>query len=176
MNGYHEITTQEEMDRLLDSMAGFHDSMTKEVHLINRGSVEPDGGMFMTHRLDAQVLLQTQAPPPRAAELVFIGIQEIRMEPPGEYFSATGTVERDLSIRMSFDRSFEIRARRLFYRMRPDWLGSRAFLTSEVPSPDALKAILIGDGWRRCECGDAWQVDDKEPFSVCPACGSLTEL
>lgn len=38
------------MDRLMEAMAGFHDSMTKEIHLINRGAVEPDGGIDMFPR------------------------------------------------------------------------------------------------------------------------------
>jgi len=39
METYTEILAQEDMEKLLSTIAGFHDSMTKEVHLINRGYV-----------------------------------------------------------------------------------------------------------------------------------------
>ena len=56
MRSYQSILTQEDMDRLLDSISGFHDSMTKEIHLTNRAYVNPDHSMDMDHRYDAQVL------------------------------------------------------------------------------------------------------------------------
>jgi len=59
MQGYQEIQSQEQMNSLLDSFHGFHDSMTKEVRLANRGFVEADHRMFTSGRLDVQLLIQS---------------------------------------------------------------------------------------------------------------------
>ena len=59
--------------------------MTKEIHLINRGYVCPDKRMVMTHRFDAQVLVQSQWEP-FAVELLFQGIRELQLDDPGEYW------------------------------------------------------------------------------------------
>ena len=73
---YSEITTQLEMDALLARVAGFHDAMAKELHLSNRGWVEPDRSMMMSHRFDARLLVQSQWDPV-AIELLFIGIETL---------------------------------------------------------------------------------------------------
>ena len=46
----------------------------------------------MTHRFDAQVLVQSQWEP-FAVELLFQGIRELQLDDPGEYWGASGTVE-----------------------------------------------------------------------------------
>jgi hypothetical protein len=182
MQIYQEILTQEDMNKLLNTMAGFHDSMTKEVHLINRGYVDKDHGMVMSHRFDTQILIQSQCKP-FAVELVFSNISELNITDPGEYWGSAGSIEKIVIptektiIRMSFDSSLTVSAEKLFYRIREEWLGQRAFLKSEVPSIDAIISTRINDTWRQCSsCCDAWEEREDNEFSLCPSCGLLTEL
>src|SRR5262245_6197782 len=58
MIGYTEIATQIDLDALLDRTARFHDSMIKELHVVNRANVASDHSMLMNHRFDARLLLQ----------------------------------------------------------------------------------------------------------------------
>jgi hypothetical protein len=60
MKDYTEIRSQEEMDALLSRLAGFHDSMAKELHVANRGWIDEGRSMTMTHRFDARLLIQSQ--------------------------------------------------------------------------------------------------------------------
>src|SRR6185436_14021682 len=92
MQGYHEVASQLDMDALLNSTAGFHDSMLKELHATNRGYVSADHSMMMSHRLDGQFLIQSQWPP-YALELAFLGIQRLELSDPGEYWGAEGKCE-----------------------------------------------------------------------------------
>lgn len=182
MHSYQTVNSQDEMDRLLDSIAGFHDSMTKEIHLTNRAYVQSDKSMVMSHRYDAQLLVQSQWKP-FAIELLFIGIEDLRLGAPGEYWGASGTVEIGVKpldssrITMSFDSSLKIVSEKLLFRNREDWLGKEAFLKSEVPSPDAVPAESIQQNWRQCSsCSDAWETPICDEFAHCPSCGRLTQL
>jgi hypothetical protein len=182
MHSYRSVRSQVDMDNLLTSIAGFHDSMTKEIHLVNRGYVAPDKSMAMDHRFDAQVLIQSQWEP-LALELLFIGIAELSMNDPGEYWGASGFVKaidspvEKTEITMSFDSALKIVCNQLLYRTRREWLGKRSFLKSEVPMPEAFPAQRLQDNWRRCSsCSDAWEELLHEEFSYCPGCGVLTQL
>ena len=182
MRSYDRVSSQAEMDRLLASIAGFHDSMTKEVHLVNRAFVRPGGSMVMDHRYDAQVVIQSQWDP-FGIELLFTGIQELNLGPAGEYWGASGRVERITApieqqrITMTFDSEFKIVSEHLWYRVRKDWLGKNAFLTSEVPSGEAVPAHVVQAGWRQCSsCREAWEELPEKEFSYCPSCERLTEL
>ena len=170
------------MDDLLASIAGFHDSMAKEIHIMNRGYVDQEHAMSMTHQFDAQILIQSQWSP-FAIELVFLKVLEINISDCTDYWDASGSIEhitapieKDL-VRMSFDSSLVISAEQMFYRVRSEWLGKEAFLKTEVPSTEALAASVVQDKWRQCSgCSDAWEASQEEQFSICPNCGSLTEL
>ena len=182
MHSYQRISSQEDMDRLLASIAGFHDSMTKEIHLTNRGFVQPDKCMAMSHKYDAQVLIQSQWDP-FAIELLFAGIEDMHLASPREYWGAGGVVETGIKplnssrITMSFDNSLKIVCSELLYRIRENWLGKESFLRSEVPSPEAVPAKTVQDNWRQCSsCRDAWEVPICEEFAYCPSCGLLTQL
>jgi hypothetical protein len=137
------------MDRLLASIAGFHDGITKEIHLVNRACVRgSDKSIVMTPRFDAQVLIQSQWEP-FAMELLFTGIRELRLSDAREYWGASGSVEVVTSpaetkrVKMAFDSELKVVSDRLFYRVREGWLGPRSFLKSEVPSFDAVPATVL---------------------------------
>jgi hypothetical protein len=138
--------------------------------------------MMTNHRYDAQILIQSQWEP-FALELLFVGIHELHIGKPGEYWGASGAVEVTTTpvgasrIRMSFDANLKIVSETLSYRVRKDWLGNKAFLKSEVPSPDAVPSHILQDKWRQCSfCQDAWEEEPTEDFSYCRKCGKLTEL
>jgi hypothetical protein len=183
MQIYQEVATQKDLDQLLASINNFHDSMAKEIHGINRGCVFPDHAMGMRPQYDLQVLIQSQWPP-YAIELVLINVHQFQLNHPEEYWEASGKVEKISSpvekttIRMAFDHdALVISCERLFYRVRDEWLGYKVYLTSEIPSPEAIPAQNIDGTWRMCsECQNTWQEPINLPFSTCPRCGRVTEL
>lgn len=183
MQLYQEIATQKDVDQLLASINNFHDSMAKEIHVLNRGCVLPDHSMVMPHQYDIQLLIQSQWAP-YAIELVFINVHQFHLNRPEEYWGASGKVERISSpvekttIRIKFDHdALAISCERLFYRIRDEWLGYKAYLTSEIPSPEAIPAQIIDGTWRMCsECLNTWEEPINLQISTCPRCGRVTEL
>ena len=182
MHSYQRIGSQDEMDRLLASIAGFHDSMTKEIHLVNRGYVQHDKSMVFPHQYDAQVLIQSQWKP-FAIEMLFVGIEGLQLGSPDDYWGASGVVEIERTpvdtprITMSFDGRLKVVCRELFYRVRDHWLGKESFLKSEVPSPEAVPATSVQENWRQCSsCSDAWEAPSGDEFAYCPSCGRITQL
>jgi len=182
MRAYREITTQEEMDGLLARVAGFHDAMAKEFHIMNRGWVGSDHSMMMGHRLDARLLVQSQWAP-FAIELLFIGIEQMEVTDPGEFWDASGSVvQKDIPVEerrvsISFDSYLQITAQRMFVLDRTDWLGPQSRFGTEVPHPDCVTAVPIDDGWRQCSaCADAFEAPIEIVFVLCPSCGTLTEV
>lgn len=182
IKGYSEITDQEAMDALLGRMAGFHDSMAKELHLLNRGWVNEDRSMTMTHRYDARLLFQSQWEVV-AVELLFLGVESLETGPPGDIWGGAGWVVRKAApveerrVSMSFDNSLKITAERLFFIERPAWTGPRARMGEEIPHPGCVPATAIGDPWRQCSaCADAFEAPRGQRYVLCPGCSQLTEL
>jgi hypothetical protein len=182
MKDYSEVTTQDELDALIDSFGDFHDSMTKEIHMVNRGGVLADHTMLMKHQFDAQIIIQSQWQP-YAIELLFCDVLQFSIDDALDYVSTTGSVKQEsianetLRVELKFDTAVKISARRLFFRVQPDYLGIGARLRSEVPSPTAIGAKLIEGGWRQClDCTETWEDDPQATYSVCPKCLVLTEL
>src|ERR1700734_454654 len=111
MELYKGIESQEDMDGLLASIAGFHDSLTKEIHLVNRNYVRDDKSIvYATSEaaFDAQLLIQSQWAP-FAIELLFIGVRELCVVSSGEHWAAAGTLKESAApvesrrVRISFD-------------------------------------------------------------------------
>jgi hypothetical protein len=116
-------------------------------------------------------------------ELLFVGVQELQVGSPGEYWGASGSIEIKIApvearlIRMEFDSELRVVSESLFYKVRTECLGVQARLKSEVPSSDAVPASVLDQNWRQCSaCCDAWEWELSEIFSYCPSCGLLTEL
>ncbi len=181
MNGYTEITTQAGMDQLLERVAGFHDSMTKEVHLVNRGWVDPDRSMAMCHRFDVRLLIQSQCRP-SAIELLFTGVGQLVTGSPGEYWGGSGVVEHvtelveQTVIRINLDGGeFEIESERLFYRDRPDWLGQSSRFGTEVAQPEFVEALVLDETcWQCSACMATFDVTPESDYHHCPGCRVLT--
>lgn len=182
MKSYIEVKSNDDMEKLINSIAGFHDSMAKEFHITNRGCVNKDHSMAMSHMFDIQLLVQSQWEP-YAIEIIFCNASELHITDAGEYWSACGSVTHTNSpiekteIEMKFDDSLKVKCSKLFYRNRSSWLGNISFLNFEVPSHNAIIAKPVEDNWRQCqECFDAWQEKPDNVFSYCTGCGKLTEL
>lgn len=182
MRGYTEIITQAQMEALLDRMRSFHDSMAKELHIVNRGNIEASGAMVMSHRFDARLLMQSQWKV-RAIELLFVEVESLRTGDPGEFWAASGHIVtktipfEQRRVSMSFDARFEICAERLFVHDREAWSGAEARFGEEVPDPRAVPASIMFDDWRQCSaCADGFEVPTRTRYALCPACGAMTEL
>lgn len=182
MTEYTEIKTHEEMETLLNSFAGFHDSMTKEIRIINRGFVSADHSMMMSHRFDAQIFIQSQMKS-FALELLFCGVITLDISGSEEYCGALGEVQKFESpvekqvVRIDFDSMLKVEAEQLFIAKRNDWFGAEYRLKGEIPSPGAIPATIIEGNWRQCsDCCDAWEVSPEIRFALCPNCKKLTEL
>ncbi len=182
LSRYREIINQQEMDALIGRVSGFHDSMAKELHILNRGWVGADRTMTMTHQFDLRLLVQSQFDP-LAVELLFINVEQLSIGNPAEFDGATGTVEHEdaprqsVSVTMSFDTALRIIATRLFVLDRPNWTGVQARFGTEVPMPGCTPAKLLDSSWRQCAaCADAFKAPLDEVYAVCTGCGVLTEL
>jgi hypothetical protein len=182
MKDYKEITTQTDMEALLSMVVGFHDSMAKEIRVINHGFVLPDHSMDMGHRFDCQILIQSQWEP-FALELLACKMLNLDISDAGDYGGAEGKVisiespAQRREIQLRFDASLSILSERLFYAVRPDWLGPKSRFRGDMPGPDAIDADALDGRWRQCSgCCDAWDEDTDLVFSICPTCRCLTEL
>jgi hypothetical protein len=184
MNKYKEVLTQEDVEEMLKSISYFHDSLAKEFHIINRGYVDIDHKMIMSHQFDMQLLIQSQFEP-NAIELILINLDKLQLKGSSEYFDAKGTIKvirnkageiEDRRITLILDSGLEIVAEKMFYRTRNNWLGKKVLLKSEIPSIEAIPAKPIEGKWRQCSnCSDAWEENIDEIFIYCPSCGKLTE-
>lgn len=182
MKDYKEIISQCQLDEVASLIAGFHDSMTKELHIANRGYIDKEHGMQMSHRFDLSLLIQSQWPP-YAMEFIYINVKELKVSDPGEYWSGFGKIEKknrpveSVIITMNFDSKLIISAERVYYRVCGDLLGYKMFFGQEIPCPEAVKAKVINVNWRQCSlCAEAWEENEQKIFSICPGCESMTEL
>jgi hypothetical protein len=73
------VDTQEDM--FLDSVGRFHDALVREVGIVNRGYVSPDGAMSGDMGpCDARLVFHTQFPPPACIEIILEDLQKFRLE------------------------------------------------------------------------------------------------
>lgn len=185
MEGYTEIATQIELDKFLDHVGYFHDSMIKELQMINRGYVMKNKLMVMAHQFDTRILFQSQWDE-IAFELLCIDTREISVTDPEVFFDCVGKIIvldsrlRDPPsqlIELSFDHGFSLKCKRLFYKLCPDLYGNYEHLGSQVPSDKMLKAGYLGSNWWLCEnCCEAWEVDSGRMYSTCPKCNHVARL
>ena len=183
MNGYSQIVTQEDLDALVEHAAGFHDSMLREAVLANRGWINDDRSMVMSHAYDLRCLVQTQWAP-GAVELLFLSVSSLSISGSGEFWGARGTVHpgraelnEPPSIEVRFDTGVTVTARELWVRDRTAWLGPAPRLASEVPTTGPVPSTPLEPGWFQCShCADAWRVPPGHTYWRCPSCLAMTEL
>jgi len=167
MLGYVEVTTADGLNAFESVVDGFIDASVREVRLIDRRS--PLGGF------DAQILV-TCPSRNHDVELVLCGVGSFEVwSGPYEDGIACSIAETGgwppLAIRIG-----DVKAAQLFYRVHVD-RAAGAVLGPEPPSPTAVPAEGLQDGWRQCsQCCDAWKEPDSRRYARCPFCGVLTEL
>lgn len=174
MKGYTQVKTQADMDVLIETVSGFNDGLTKEIHIANRGFVDSSRRMHMGFQFDGQILIQSQEQF-GAIELLFLGIKHLSATCAGYYEDAEGVIDDLVTIK--FDSGLHIKAVELHYRFTPNNVGPKACLLSEIPSDSMAPAISIESGWRQCSvCANAWQEPESLEFSMCPECETITQL
>jgi hypothetical protein len=94
MKHYSQVNNEAEIETLLELLHGFHDAMSKELHVMNRGFVESDGSMYEGQTFDVRLLLQSQWEL-RAVEFIFVGVTRLNISEAGPYWTGNATIRRD---------------------------------------------------------------------------------
>ncbi len=178
MENYIEITTAEELEKFLYETVAFHDSMVKELQMINRGYVKKDKSMVTSHRFDTRILIQSQWNP-IAFELVCIDTQHLSAIDPREYMGCSGKFieSPEKLIELSLDDDFIVQCKKLFYKLCPEYFGNYEHLGSQIPTDEMQQGISLGSNWWQCSnCSEAWQVDEGRKYSTCPKCNGVAKL
>jgi hypothetical protein len=178
---YRELTAEAELDQIVRRMHRFHDSLLKEVRVVNRAWVGADGAMRALHRVDARMLVQSQGDL-RAIELVAVGVQSLELASDRELYAGHVQLRRApagaAGIQVAFAADgLVLTCARLFVAERPEWHGPAARLDGDVPAPDAVPARDLDHGCRQCTaCTMPFDATGRPPFVYCPSCASLTML
>jgi len=178
MSNYIEIATAEELHVFLHETVTFHDSLIKEVQMINRGYVMEDKSMNMGLQFDTRILVQSQWEP-IAFELLCIDTKKLLAIGPEEYMGSRGEIidSPERLIKISLDGEFAVECKKLFYKLTLEAFGNYEHLGSQVPSDDMVQAELLNNNWWQCGgCSEAWQVDVGRKYSTCPKCNRVAEL
>ena len=178
MENYIEICTAEELEKFIHETVTFHDSMVKEVQMINRGYVMENKSMDMSHQFDARILIQSQWDP-IAFELVCIDIKQLNVIGSRDYMGSHGKVIEipKKIIEISLDNEFIIQCKSLSYRLTPELFGNYEHLGSQVPSDKMIEVTHLDLNWWQCDnCSEAWQIEAIRKYSTCPKCNSVIKL
>ena len=78
-----EVSSQADLDALMDTFGRFHDGCLKEMHMWTESYVDKDLSMSCPFHLDTHVrlLIQRQFETPSAIELLFDGVMHINVAP-----------------------------------------------------------------------------------------------
>lgn len=176
---YIEISTEGELTKFLDETVSFHDSLIKEIQMINRGYVQENQSMVYSHQFDARILVQSQWNP-IAFELLCIDVKHFNITGAEEYWGGGGKVLETLSgklVKLSLDDAFCVQCKKLFYKLTLEKFGNYEHLGSQVPTDKMIQAIHLDTNWWQCgNCSDAWQVDEGRQYATCPTCNNVVEL
>ncbi len=178
MEEYTEIKSAEELEVFLHQTVTFHDSILKELQMINRGYVMENKSMNMDHRFDVKILFQTQWEP-IAFKLICENVKHLSATGPEEFMGSSGkfTESPEQLIDLSLDGEFVIQCERLFFKLTPELHGNNEHLGSQVPSSDMISAEILEKEWRQCgNCSDAWEAPLARKISTCPSCNQVTCL
>ena len=178
MKSYIEITSAEELESFLHETVTFHDSILKEMQMVNRGFLMENKSMDMDLRFDSRLLFQVQWEP-IAFEVIATDIQQISAIGAQEYAGSGGVFHSTpvQLIELSLDnKELFIQCKRFFYKLRPELIGCTEHLGSQVPSHSMINASHLEGGWRQCaNCSNAWEVDIRVKISTCPSCNQVTD-
>ena len=174
---YIDITSQTDIDSLLKIANGFHDTLLKEFHLINRAYIDKELKMDMNFEYNARLIIQCQHEPLQI-EFLLINISTITLEKPYEIYSGNISKEEyESSFKLSLDDSFSINSQKIYYRLETTKFGNSVFLGGQMPHPEMTESKKIDTNWRLCtNCGETWSEKEDILISVCPECNRVTIL
>lgn len=124
-----ELKTPEDAAALLDLYGDFHDAILKEARYDSGCYVDLDLGMAFSEACHLRCIFQRQRLNPSTIEMIYIGLQSAL------FFGNELDAINSATLRLQSDgwtwsencgsQSPQIRARRVFWRIKDDWLGKR---------------------------------------------------
>ena len=85
---WNEVADEEDLNRFMDAMYGFHDSCVKEIKYISGAYVEETLSMFpINNRRILSVIIQRQFKNPSVIEMQFMGLKYLRLFPNDENYT-----------------------------------------------------------------------------------------
>lgn len=180
LDKFNEVKTNEDMEKFLSVVGGFHDGVLKEVHILNSAFVHEDLSMAYNFEYDIRLLVQRQWENPSAVEIILGNVTEVKMQQPDCIWSSSGKVVYNntkgvLEISLDLDNSY-FTCRRMFWRHASEWMGKQSRF-GEYISLDSLHPYeVLEDGWVMCSnCSEAWQ-PGKSSVIQCPKCSGLNNV
>lgn len=149
---WNELKTPDDGAYLLALYGYFHDALLKEARFDSGCYVDHDLSIVFNDHFSGHLrcIFQRQLPNPSTIEMIFIGLQCAMLlgNENNEIYGASLELEHDWWI-WSEDcgsQSPEIRARRVFWRIKDDWLGKRerysAATNQDLDYYDPLEATV----------------------------------
>ncbi len=93
---FKEVKNQAEFDELETLMAGFHDSLIKEVHILNPGYVDQESIMYLSTFYNLRLLIQSQWNESPAIEVILGEVYEIHLFDLSEIYSGHGKITYEI--------------------------------------------------------------------------------
>ena len=87
-NDWQELSTPEQIQRLMDLFGNFHDGCVREIHVATGHSVAANLSMAVDWRTTVHMLVQRQHVNPSAVELRFTEVVGLRVSPPPPNYDA----------------------------------------------------------------------------------------
>jgi hypothetical protein len=174
---YTKITSNN-IDIFLSLVKDFHDSLIKEVHMINSAFVDKEKAMHMDISYNVRLVIQSQYNP-IGIELLLIDVREMQFEKLFEIYGGNieELIENEELFALNLDNEFRITCSKIYYQTKDDWYGNKVFSHGHIPTENTILSTNLDNNWRQCsECNEAWENDSTVKLEKCPKCNSLTEL
>lgn len=172
LDSFVEIKTEEDINKFLFKFMNFHDSILKEVHILNSGYVENDLSMAFG-KFDLRILLQRQYKDGSTVELLLSSVREMKIENSDDIYGAIGKmvenqVTGDRYILLDFDGNI-FKCQRVLWKERSNGLGIKSRFGSDFNVESFKDYENLEDGWVICKrCFEAWKPNDE--MVMCPSC------
>lgn len=179
---YTKIDSQAVLDRFLDDVHHFHDTVLRELALLARAYVDDELHMFGdADPYDARLVFQMQSADTPCVELVFEGVTEISfwskmvLSPSGRYAEDGITVVLAKPFGGDF---FGVKAQGAKYRVLDrSFLGQETLAVEPIPVGENQVALDLGDGWVQCPaCSNVVQTTRPAKMVRCDDCGMVLEV
>lgn len=172
LDRFKEIKTSDDMEKFMYTFRGFHDSILKEIHVLNSGYVDENLAMNFGG-FQVRIIIQTQYSEKTTAEIILSDVLEMKIDDPHDIYGARGAV-RELKLNgeryleLGFDTN-KFKARRVFWREVEDGLGKNSRFGEDFNVSSFHEYKELEDGWVICqECCEAWKPEGE--VIMCPKC------